>query len=117
MAETEQAEQLLRSWVKLSGILKNNRISKGLAYNEAAVMLLVYHLYLEDGVVHIKCSPAKYISYVAGVRRNAARFGNEDFLTEASFEVDPGDIFFRISVVDEKGLHADTHAYFLDSLQ
>ena len=53
MAETEQAEQLLRSWVKLSGILKNNRISKGLAYNEAAVMLLVYHRYLEDGIGRI----------------------------------------------------------------
>lgn len=50
MGEPTQAEKLLRAWVKLSGILKNNRISQGLVYNEAAVMLLVYHRYLEDGI-------------------------------------------------------------------
>ena len=74
----------------------------------------IYDLYLEDGAVHIKCSPVKGISYVAGVRRNAARFGYDGYLTEASFLVDPGDVFFRISIVDSQGRHADTQAYFLD---
>ena len=40
---------LLRAWVKLSGILKNSRITKGLMYNEATVMLLLYNRYCEDG--------------------------------------------------------------------
>lgn len=74
----------------------------------------IYSLYLEDGMVHMSCSPVKGISYVAGVRRSAARFGYDGYLTEASFAVDPGDIFFRVSVVDEQGRHADTQAYFLD---
>ncbi len=77
----------------------------------------IHDLYLEDGTVHVKCSPAKYISYVAGVRRNAARFGYEGYLEEAAFTVDPDDVCFRISVVDEQGRHADTHAYFLDELR
>ncbi|MBE6767039.1 MAG: MarR family transcriptional regulator [Ruminococcaceae bacterium] len=42
-------DELLRAWVKLSGILKNNRITKGLMYNEATVMLLLYNRYCEDG--------------------------------------------------------------------
>ncbi|MBQ8600140.1 MAG: MarR family transcriptional regulator [Clostridia bacterium] len=34
-------EQLLRAWVKLSAMVKNNRITKGLPYNEAIVMMLL----------------------------------------------------------------------------
>ncbi len=42
-------EGVLLSWVKLSGILKNTRITKGLMYNEAIVMLLLYNRYRKDG--------------------------------------------------------------------
>ena len=41
---------LILSWVKLSGIIKNNRITTGLKYNEAIIMLSIYSRYLEDGV-------------------------------------------------------------------
>lgn len=34
-------EQLLRAWVKLSAMVKNNRITKQLPYNEAIVMMLL----------------------------------------------------------------------------
>ncbi|MBQ5320900.1 MAG: MarR family transcriptional regulator [Oscillospiraceae bacterium] len=43
-------DRLLNSWVKLSGLIKNNRITKGLMYNEATVMLLLYNRYVEDGI-------------------------------------------------------------------
>lgn len=33
---------LIRSWVRLSGILKNSRFTKGLPYNEAIVMLQLF---------------------------------------------------------------------------
>ena len=33
---------LIRSWVQLSGILKNSRFTKGLPYNEAIVMLQLF---------------------------------------------------------------------------
>ena len=40
---------LILSWVKLSGIIKNSRITSGLKYNEAIVMLSIYSRYLLDG--------------------------------------------------------------------
>lgn len=40
---------LILSWVKLSGIIKNSRITTGLKYNEAIVMLSIYNRYLKDG--------------------------------------------------------------------
>lgn len=42
-------EGLITAWVRLTGTLKNSRITKGMNYNEAVVMLLAYHRYLEDG--------------------------------------------------------------------
>lgn len=50
MQDNTQAELVLQSWVRLSGILKNNRITKGLQYNEAIVMMLLYNRYKEDGI-------------------------------------------------------------------
>lgn len=50
MSENSQPEQLVRAWIKLSGILKNTRITKGLMYNEATVMLLLYNRYQSDGM-------------------------------------------------------------------
>lgn len=41
---------LIISWVKLSGIVKNSRITTGLKYNEAIVMLSLYNSYLANGV-------------------------------------------------------------------
>lgn len=40
-------ESLITSWVALTGVLKNNRITQGLNYNEAIVMNIVYHHYLD----------------------------------------------------------------------
>ena len=39
---------LILSWVRLSGIIKNSRITTGLKYNEAIVMLTIYNRYLID---------------------------------------------------------------------
>lgn len=50
MEDKKRAESLLVAWVSLSGILKNTRITKGLMYNEATVMLMLYKRYCEDGV-------------------------------------------------------------------
>ena len=50
MLNNKRAENLLSAWVSLSGILKNTRITKGLMYNEATVMLMLYKRYCEDGV-------------------------------------------------------------------
>ncbi len=47
--ENNLQNNLILSWVKLSGIIKNNRITTGLTYNEAIVMLILYSNYLKDG--------------------------------------------------------------------
>ncbi|WP_067141563.1 MarR family transcriptional regulator [Oceanivirga salmonicida] len=56
MEKINKSEELLYAWVKLSTIIKNNRITKGLMYNEAIIMLIVYNKYREDknSVVSIK---------------------------------------------------------------
>ena len=49
-AEREQLnEDIVLSWVHLSAILKNSRVTNGLAYNEAVVMLLLYNEYRASG--------------------------------------------------------------------
>lgn len=49
-------EQLITAWVRLTGILKNTRITQGMVYNEAIVMLVAYNRYREngDGLVSFK---------------------------------------------------------------
>ncbi len=46
---TELGEKLIDAWVQLTGALKNSRITHGLNYNEAIVMLVAYNRYREDG--------------------------------------------------------------------
>ncbi len=51
MQSTEVLEnELISSWVKLSSILKNNRMTKDLKYNESIIMLSIYKRYVVDGV-------------------------------------------------------------------
>ncbi len=42
-------EALITAWVKLTGSLKNTRITQGMNYNEATIMLIVYNRYRADG--------------------------------------------------------------------
>ncbi len=49
MKEEVGSDELILAWVRLSGLLKNTRITKGLLYNEAIVMLLLYNRHREDG--------------------------------------------------------------------
>lgn len=48
--ETDLYERVIAAWVKLTGILKNTRITQGMIYNEAIVLLIVNRRYEEDGV-------------------------------------------------------------------
>ena len=42
-------ESLITAWVRLTSALKNSRITQGMNYNEAIVMLSVYDRYRKDG--------------------------------------------------------------------
>lgn len=45
MIDNTLQENLVLAWIKITGILKNNRITKDLSYNEAIIMLFTYNKY------------------------------------------------------------------------
>jgi len=74
-------------------------------------------LCLEDNTVSIICSPAVRITYTtAGRRGKVANAVGGEMLTQAQFNIDPSDIYFRLEVTDEQGRRANSRAYFLDGL-
>ncbi len=78
----------------------------------------IHDLWVEDGEIHITCSPAERVILTCGQRRASIRLQSDHGkpVTEASFKLDPNDGYVRITVVDEKGLPANTNAYFIDEL-
>ena len=66
----------------------------------------------------VRCSEAKRITYFTAGRRKAQRAAKkgEALLTEATFEIDPNDVYFRIEIRDEDFEHACTRGYWLDEL-
>ena len=74
-------------------------------------------LYVEDGKVYVKCSSAARISYsTMGRRTKAVNAAEGESVCEAVFEIKDTDEFFRIDVVDAKGRHANTQAYYLNEI-
>lgn len=45
----ELEEELVTAWVRLTAALKNTRLTQGMIYNEAIVMMIAYNKYREDG--------------------------------------------------------------------
>jgi hypothetical protein len=77
----------------------------------------IHTLWFEDGKIHVECDEAVRIICSKGCRRPDKRHGqNGQTITEASFDVRPGDNWVRITVMDAKGRCADTNAYFTDEL-
>ena len=78
---------------------------------------LIHALWVEDGSVHIRCSPVRMIGMSTEGRRHAARHAQGDALiTEADFEIREDDGYIRLSIEDENGYRADTQAYFVKEL-
>ncbi|MBE6667812.1 MAG: PHP domain-containing protein [Ruminococcaceae bacterium] len=77
----------------------------------------IHELWYEDGRVGITTSEAVQISFTTGTRRSRVEFAEKgEIITEASFELQPSDVYFRITVRDCNGKEAYTNAYFLDKL-
>lgn len=76
----------------------------------------IYSLYVEDGMVYIKCSDVKKICYSTRGRRTKAINAIDGTIDEAVFEIKDTDGYFRIDIVDENGLRANTQAYFMNEL-
>ena len=68
--------------------------------------------------MHIKCSPAKRMTLVLGTRRGDTRaMADGSTFTEATFDISPRDVYFRLTIWDENMNPAHTRAYFLSELQ
>lgn len=80
---------------------------------------LIDELYVEDGKVHIKCSPVKYIAMNTEHRPfGGIRIAEEGkYLTDAIFNLPIGQNYMRFDVIDERGRHANTRAYALDEIE
>ena len=78
----------------------------------------ITELFVEDGKVTVRCSAAKRIDYFTAGRRRLAKFAPKggELITEATFEIDPNDVYFRIAVRDEDGEHASSRGYWLDEI-
>lgn len=73
-------------------------------------------LWFEDGKLHIHCSPAQKIVASFGIRKKVCFHKENDDLVEAVIPVDKNDIYVRVTVWDEDSKHADTNAYYTDTL-
>ena len=68
---------------------------------------------VEDGKVHVICSPADRVFCTYEKRAVGAKFAEHgELVTEVAFDADPELGYFRITVRDEKGNVACTNAYF-----
>lgn len=77
----------------------------------------IHELYVENGRVHIRCSPCKRIMITYGTRGAGVCVAQPgDTITEADFPYDEGHIYLRLTVEDEQGNHANTRAYFTEDL-
>lgn len=77
----------------------------------------IHSLYFEDGMIHIKCSPADRIFMSSGTRHAKVIYDETDNgITESVFKCYADDGYVRITVVDKAGYYAATNAYFCDEL-
>ncbi|MBQ5389653.1 MAG: PHP domain-containing protein [Clostridia bacterium] len=77
----------------------------------------IEELWYEDGKLYVKSSAADRITMTTGTRKVRTVYREKGkMLTKATFEVQPDDIYVRVTVTDKYGKHADTNAYFVDEL-
>lgn len=91
-------------------------LEKGLFY--ASNGPLIHDLWVEDGKIHITCSGAREIACHKQMPRRdkVCRAEPDQQVTEAEFDIAPGDGYVRLTVTDDQGRHAVTNAYFPDQL-
>ena len=77
----------------------------------------IHSLYYEDGKVHIKCSPAVKVSVTGNSRRAFSKLMDKELITDAVLDIPPDNAYFRVTVVDEHGNHANSNAYFIDEIE
>ena len=104
MSDTHKSEQLIKAWVTLSGIIKNCRITKGLMYNEAIVMMLLYHRYKKDGkgIVSIKEITSETKMLKSLVNRTVNSLEKKGFLERCNVEDSADKRMVYVKCVEDK---------------
>lgn len=80
----------------------------------------IYELFIEDGHIHVVCSPVKRVILAYGRRHACFSRTAPDgkYFTEYDFPIDlEKDVYFRLELCDEKGRHAATRAYWCEDLK
>ena len=72
-------------------------------------------LYVEDGMIKIDCSPVEsvIINGYGRADRHITRDDGAEPITHAEFCLRPSDVYFRVTIRDERGNSAHTHTYFV----
>ena len=95
--------------------LTYENIAKALLHGDfyASQGPLIHDLYIEDGQIHIFTSEATEITLSTDRRRAGYVHAKEgEPLCHASFPLSDLDVFFRLTVTDAAGKHANTQAYY-----
>lgn len=70
-------------------------------------------LYIEDGMLHVTCSPVRCISVAGNVRRFHNQWSRNGSFTEAVFPLQEGLDFVVVTLTDNEGRRAVSQAYRL----
>ena len=77
----------------------------------------IYELWLEDGKVHIECSDVVKIVLQTDNRYMLVENAKEgNVINKADFEIDTNNKYFRITITDAAGKHANTNGYFIEDI-
>ena len=86
-------------------------MEKGEMY--ASMGPLIHEISLEDGVVHVECSPAsRIVLYTGSKTPKFAVPAQGETLTSADLKLDPIAPYFRVAVIDEEGKIASSRGFF-----
>ena len=78
----------------------------------------IHSLWIEDGRVHVTCSPAAFVTMQTGIIHTGhVRAEDGNLITEAAFPYEPRMKYFRIKIKDANGKYAWSNAYFIDELE
>ncbi len=99
MEQAALREQILRAWVGLTGVIKNNRMTSGLTYNEAIVLMYAYEQFQKDGVgeIAVKEIIQKTHMLKSLVNRTVDALEQQGYLQKTKGDTDGRTVFVRIA--------------------
>lgn len=95
--------------IKYENVL--DAMEKGNIYCSSGPQIKSLYIDTKEGKIYVKTTKASSIILV-GCNRTFRHYYGEN-LTKADFKIFPGDIYFRIIVIDKNNHTAHTHAYFI----